>query len=108
MNQSEIDKLKEKAVANAAAFGIGAAIGAHTKHAIKHSTWIRFGGVEKFGSQVGAAIANGTLGSSVAAGTALVTAKVAAVAAVGVAAVPYVAAAGIGYGLYRLGKKLFS
>ena len=108
MNTSDKDKLKETVIANGAAFGISAAIGAHTKHAVNPAIHGRFSGVEKLGSQLGAAIANGTLGSSIAAGTTIVAAKVAAVAAVGVAAAPFVAAAGVGYGLYRLGKKLLS
>ena len=51
MNTSDKDKLKEKSIANSAAFGIGAALGAHAKHAINPAVHGRFTGAEKLGSQ---------------------------------------------------------
>lgn len=99
--------IKKTALTNAAALGIGGAVGALTKHAAKPGPGTRDSLAVQVGSAVGAAAASGAgFGGSIAAGTAIVTAKVAVVVAAGAAAAPFVLAAGAGYGLYRLFKEL--
>lgn len=101
------EKVKETAIAQAALLGVGAGIGALTKHAIKPRPGAHGALVSQVGSTIGAAMRNGAgLGGSLAAGAAVVTAKLGVVAVIGVAAAPYLAAAGAGYGIYRLWKKL--
>lgn len=106
MKKSESDKIKKAALTNAAALGLGGAVGALTKHAAKPGPGTRNSLAIQVGSAMGAAAAGGAgLGGSLAVGTAIVTAKVAVVVATGAAAAPFVLAAGVGYGLYRLFKK---
>ncbi len=101
------EKVKETAIAQAALLGVGAGIGALTKHAIKPRPGAHGALVSQVGSTIGAAMRNGAgLGGSLAAGAAVVTAKVAIVTTVGVAVAPFVLAAGAGYGIYKLWKKL--
>lgn len=98
--------LKDQMVGQSAALTLGAAAGAITKHAITPSHG-RGALAMQVGSAVGAASAAGAgLSGSMAAGAAVVTAKVATVAAFGVAAAPLLVAAGAGYGLYKFFKSL--
>ena len=100
------DEIKEKALAQTAAMGMGAAFGALTKHAVTPSRGARGGMAIQIGSAMGAAAASGAgVSGTVAAGAAVVTAKLGVVAVVGVAAAPYVAVAAVGYGIYRLFRK---
>ncbi len=106
MTKSESNKIKNAVLTNTAALGIGGAVGALTKHVAKPGPGTRNSLAIQVGSAVGAAAASGAgLSGSIAAGTAIITAKVAAVAVAGAAAAPFVLAAGVGYGLYRLFKK---
>ena len=96
---------KEQIAGQTAAFSIGAITGAITKHA--QTPHGRGAFAATVGSAIGAAGATGAgVGGSIAAGAAVVTAKVAVVAAAGAAAAPFVAAAAVGYGLFKLIKKL--
>ena len=100
------DEVKNAAAKQAAAFGIGAAVGTLTKHAAKQAPGAHRSLAMQIGSAVGAAAAGGAgLSGSLAAGTAVVAAKVAAAVAIGAAAAPFVAIAGSGYCLYRLFRK---
>lgn len=108
MNDIEKKELKGKVIANTAVFGLSATVSALTKHAASVQRGTPGSGAAKAGSAVGLAIANGTVGSSITAGTAIVVAKATAVAAIGVAALPYVAVTAAGVGIYKLWKKFSS
>jgi hypothetical protein len=89
----------------ATALSLGAAYGAITKHPLTTHGPGAFAAA--VGSAMGVAGASGAgIGGTLSAGATVIAAKAAVVATVGAAVFPIVLAAGAGFGLYKLAKKL--
>jgi hypothetical protein len=90
------DKVVKAVVTQTAVAGMGAAVGAATKHALTPKPYQQVPMAAQVASAMGAAAATGSgVGGTLAAGGAVVAAKAAAVAAVATAAAPFVVGAAV-------------
>jgi hypothetical protein len=92
----DMDKVVEGVAKQSAYAGMGAAVGAVTKHAMTPKPYQQLPMAAQVGSAMGAAAANGAgVGGAVAAGGAVLAAKAVAVGAAATAAAPIVLAGAV-------------